>query len=464
MKKVNMKKSLSGAMLGLCAGLLLFSACKKNDGSVISTPPLQVGATVDDSKPLCGSIKGTMLAGKTYTIGCDVVVNQGDTLVLQSGVHVNVTGSYSFTVKGVMISLGTKAAPNWFTVPGVVKTDGPNLNETTDPAFSGKWLGIACDTSCPLLVMKWTHIEFAGGLWGTPTVANVAAGDKSRLILFQNPNGNLIVEDSWLYGCVDDAIRLSSGKFSLMRNTAEKCGYQGGDVFNAKSGSVGDMAYNVFIGTATTGTKASNKGGVGSQTNINMYNNTYVNGGWRQIQTGRGGDVNYEEGAKGSAYNNLIVNCKFGLRIVNNPAADTLNMHYGNSYNYGDSLSIVNQFYPQGYITVPQATDIPAPSTFLPANYTLGAIYNAPSLVGKNDPMFVSFPLPNPSSVGVNGIAHVAGSDFHLKSGSPCIGKGYQSFAPLKAVPLSANYGATEFTMPGKDIGAYQTDGTGNQH
>lgn len=456
-------KKLNQLLLMLSAGAMFVASCKKSDGdnTQISTPPLQIGQTVSDAAPLCGTIKGTMLSGKTYTIGCDVTVNAGDTLLLQSGVHVNVTGNYSITVKGTLISLGTKENPNWFTVPNMTKTDVPTADPSTDPAFSGKWLGIAADTSCKLLVLKWTHLEFGGGNWTNPTVNGVVSGDKSRLVFFQNPNGSLIIEDSWFYGCVDDAVRIAGGKFSIMRNTVEKCGYQGGDVFNAKSGSVGDMAYNLFVGTATTGTKASNKGGLNPQTQINMYNNTYVNGGYRQIQTGRGGCVNYEEGSKGSAYNNLAVNCKFGLRIVNNPAADTANMHYGNSFNYGDSVNIVNQFYPQGYITVPQATDIPLPSSFLPAGYTLGGVYNAPALVGANNPQFVNYPLPSP---GVVNIAYATGFDFHLKATSPCLNKGFTGFAPLAVVPVDPNFGATEITVPGKDIGCYQADGTGNQH
>lgn len=455
-------KTRNHFLLMLAAGAMFATSCKKNDsGTTISTPPLQVGQSVSDAQPLCGAIKGTMLSGKTYTIGCDVVVPAGDTLLLQSGVHVNIAGNYSIAVKGTLISLGTKDNPNWFTVPGMTKTDVASADPSTDPAYSGKWLGINADTSCQLLIMKWTHLEYGGGNWTNPTVNGVKAGDKSRLIFFQNPAGSLIIEDSWFYGCVDDAVRIAGGKFSIMRNTLEKCGYQGGDVFNAKSGSVGDMAYNMFVGTATTGTKASNKGGLNPQTNINMYNNTYVNGGYRQIQTGRGGSINYEEGSKGSAYNNLIVNCRFGLRIVNNPAADTVNMHYGYSYNYGDSINIVNQFYPQGYITVPQPSDMPNPSTFLPANYVLGAPYNAPALVSQNDPQFVSYPLPAP---GVQNITYATGFDFHLKSTSPCIGKGYTSFAPLAVVPVDPNFGATKISMPGKDIGCYQADGSGNQH
>ena len=53
--------------------------------------------------------------------------------------------------------------------------------------------------------------------------------------------------------------------------------------------------------------------------NVRMYNNTIVNSGYRRSAAVRGGSINFEEGAGGMAYNNLIVNCKFGLRVVNNP-------------------------------------------------------------------------------------------------------------------------------------------------
>ncbi len=159
------------------------------------------------------------------------------------------------------------------------------------------------------------------------------------------------------------------------------------------------MAYNFFIGTATNGQKASNKGQAtgAPQTNIVMYNNTFVNGGYRQIQSGRGGCINYEEGAAGKYYNNAAINCKYGFRVVGSPVADVAHLAYGNNYQYADSLSVANQFYPTGYITQPQTTDIPLITTseqYLPANYALGSIYNGSSVVQKNNPMFLNFPLP----------------------------------------------------------------------
>lgn len=426
------------------------------------------GVVLSDAAPLCGSIKGTMLSGKTYTIGCDVIINKGDTVLVQPGVKINITNTAGIVVRGMFISLGSKDNPNWITVAGVTKMDTPGVDPAIDPAYSGKWKGIYCDTSCTLLCLKWTHVEFAGASLGAalaPSLGQKAATNFS--ILFQNPNGYFVMEDSWLYGGVDDPVRISNGKVAFFRNTFEKGGLNGGDFLNAKGGTVGDMAYNLFIGTATSGQKASNKGQpIGApQTNLVMYNCTFVNGGYRQIQTGRGANINYEEGAKGKFFNNVDINCKFGYRIVNTPVADTANITYGNNYKWADSLSVANEFYPTGYITKPQPTDLPAPS-FLPANYTLGAVYDGSSVVQKMNPLFINYPLPVLGGIKLRDISALSNFNFRLQATSPLIGQGYTgiALAPLKVVPVDPVYGVTEYTLPGKDLGCYQYIGTGNQH
>ncbi|MBK0381802.1 hypothetical protein I5M32_02415 [Pedobacter sp. SD-b] len=446
----------------LAGSMAIMASCSKKENTQISTPPLQVGQAVSDTAPLTGSIKGTMLSGKTYTISGDVTVNEGDTLLVQKGVKVYMTNNADVIVKGTLLSLGTKEQPNYFTVKDAVKTNDPNVNPDDDDAYKGLWTGINCDVTCKLLVLKWTHIEFGGGVYTTPPVTGTKANDNSFVVLFQNVDGVFVMEDSWVYGGIDDPIRLKGGKFNLMRNTFEKCGKTGGDVMNAKSGSVGNMAYNLIIGSATTGTKASNKGGAPVQCNVNMYNNTYINGGYRRLESGRGGSVNYEEGSRGNAFNNLIVDCRFGFRVVNDPLADTLNLKYGNTYNYNSTLETANEIYPTGYITKPKPSDIPIPSSFLPASYALGDIYDGSSVVAKNDPKFMNYPLPQSN---FKKISTVGTYDFHLSASSPCVGKGTTTaFSPLNVVPVDPNYGSSEITPPGKDIGAFQTDGTGNQH
>ncbi|MEO6631521.1 MAG: hypothetical protein ABIN13_07365, partial [Mucilaginibacter sp.] len=255
--------------------LLAFASCSKKDKAVISVPLLQVGKPVSNAAPLSGAIKGTMLASQTYTVSGDVTINAGDTLLIQKGVKVNMTNAANFIVKGTLISLGTKDAPITISDPTKTKTTG-NSSAATDPAYVGGWGGIYCDVTCPLLVIKWTHLDFGGAGLAAPPFNGPSTGDQ-YIVYWQNPNGVFVLEDSWLYGSPDDAVRFYGGHINMMRNTLEKCGGEGGDGFNAKGGTQGNMAYNLIIGGATNGTKSANDGAKGSiQTQIAMYNNTYV--------------------------------------------------------------------------------------------------------------------------------------------------------------------------------------------
>src|SRR5580658_10687367 len=74
------------------------------------TPP--AASPINDNAPLSGNIKGTMLSGKTYTLGGDVYVLPTDTLIIQPGVTVNVTNQAGIIVEGTFISTGTQARPN----------------------------------------------------------------------------------------------------------------------------------------------------------------------------------------------------------------------------------------------------------------------------------------------------------------------------------------------------------------
>jgi len=269
----------------------------------------------------------------------------------------------------------------------------------------------------------------------------------------------------------------------MVRNTLEKCGGTGGDGFNAKGGTQGIMAYNLIIGGATNGTKSANDKSTGRQCMIGMFNNTYINDGHRNTGTfgARSGSVEVENNSRALAYNNIIVDCKFGVRIAGGNTvtakvylADTTmgsssdfiqQTGYGYNLFYADAAVLANQFVPtnvaQAVVTHPQATDIPNMASFLGSSYTFGMQYDGSSLVGKNNPMFVNYTLPN---LNYQTQASVDGFDFHLQSASPAVGKGYQGFTVNVNVPVDANFGLTKAVTPGKDLGCYQIDGTGNQH
>ncbi len=464
----------------LAAFALLLNGCKKNhvdqyDLYQYTPPPPK---PISDATPLCGSISGTMLSGKTYTVSCDIYVNPGDSLVIEPGVKVIFQNQAGLIVQGNLFSLGTQDAPIYLTVAGQTKTDVPSVNYTAskDSAFKGFWKGVIGDKTCKYLIMKWTHIEYAGALLGNSVapLLGLAATDNSYGAFFSNGDGYFVFEDSWMYGTVDDAIRVagSGGKFAILRSTFEKCGKTGGDVLNVKAGALGDMAYNFFIGNATNGLKASNAGsGPGiANCEVRVYNNTLINGGWRQIKSGRGGSINFEKLAYGKIFNNLIVNCRWGLRLSSDiPDTNYLyNHNYGNNFYWADSLVVANQIFPYtpGAVTKPVSTDIPNPLSYLPANYKYApcVAYNGAAAVQAVDPQFYNYPLPVTGGYRMQDITAINNFKFTLKATSPCIGKGFTNFSPMMVVPADQKYGVTSYPFPGKDIGCYQFDGTGNQH
>jgi len=480
-KQMNSTYNRSLLLLVILIGTTIMS-CKNSENVTVSEPIFKVGAGISTKTPLSGIIKGTLLSDSVYTVNGDVFINENDTLVIQQGAQVHFPGTavYSFVVKGTLLSLGTKAKPIYFTVPPTKpefeKTDTYGADVTKDPAFKGLWGGILGETTFKSIIIKWTHLEFGGGKEAVSPVSYIANGGVMYTISCKNPAGILVLEDSWIYGSVDDPIRPFGCKFNMMRNTFEKCGLTGGEAFNVKSNCIGNFAYNLIVGMATNGPKASNNGAAPNTpaTNVYFYNNTIVECGFRRSSAGRGGSTSYEENSKGYCYNNLLINCKFGTRVVavtgsylGNAlvAADTANLKYGNNFSYADDVASANQIYPTLMGTKPQPTDIPAPSSFLPAGYKPGQVYDGSSVVGKNNPLFVGFTLPRNTAFNLGDISFVGTSDFHLQATSPAIGKGFTGFTPVETgIPVDKNFGSSEILAPGKDVGAFQSDKTGNQH
>src|SRR5258708_6321504 len=121
-----MKKNILS--LSILSLIVLLSACKKvKDNKDLSKAVVPVASPISDAACLTGSIKGTMLAGKTYTVCGDIFVNDGDTLTIQEGVHLNfglnttTNAPCGLGIKGSFFALGSKDDPIWITYPGVTK-------------------------------------------------------------------------------------------------------------------------------------------------------------------------------------------------------------------------------------------------------------------------------------------------------------------------------------------------------
>ena len=470
-------KALIYILLG--SSLFFFTDCSKSSNQQVSISSqefsagsyIQNGDTLNSKNGSNGrAIEGTLKAGQTYylcSLYADATINAGDTLVVQSGVQVLIVGPTSgagaigtqdhapgIVVNGTFLCLGTKASPNLFTVADASLKSNPALDPqspNTDPSFKGYWGGIQGGSGSGDIIIKWTRFEYLGGL--TPLAAPTRAGLERYGIFVNNPAAHFVLEDCWLYGSANDMIRPAGCQYEIFRNTFEKVGFSAGECVNVKSGSVGDIGYNLVVGGTGNAFKTANAGGLSPQSNMTCYNNTVITTGYRQAQAGEGGSIDFENGGRGYAYNNLLVDCAYGLGIRGGggttPIADTANIRYGYTYNYGDDTTFTYQFLPVGFITVEEPSDINGGDATIP---------------GANNPLFVNYALPRAAGTNFSDADYVGSFNFRLQSGSPAIGKAYTGFQPYALVKVDPVFGVTEITPPGKDIGAYQSDGSGNQH
>jgi len=446
-------KLIYGCALALIAGTL--GACHKEENVNIS-PAKQSASHPITSDTLTGAVNGTLLSGKTYYFSSDITINDKDTLLMQPGSHLCAIGdgklyntSPQITCNGTFLSLGTADSNNYITVPDNMR-NASNIGK-------GLWGGIQCGETSGDVVIKWTHIEFAGGPAGPAADPNVfAPNDPRNSLSYTNINGNVIIEDSWIFGTSDDGMRLLHGHVSVMRNTFEDCGTTGGEGLNLKNGCVGDVGYNLVIGAATNAFKVSNSGGGAVQNKTYLYNNTMLNSGFRQLKAGRGGSIDYEKNAQGKIYNNIIINCRFGMRIT--PDADVANITYNNQFFYANAQSLINQFYSVDGSPLVKKQDGDIMSASPKDNNPRFKLYD----VDQFDYSTVTPPLA--VSAMPMAIVTDANYDFSLLSSSPAYQKGNATlFKAQRTVPQGGALGATTLD-PNVDMGAYPSDGTGNKH
>ncbi len=216
---------------------------------------------------------------------------------------------------------------------------------------------------------------------------------------------------------------------SIKGNVIRHEGSDDGDNINIKKGVTGDVAYNYIWSAANNSIKVVTNGSVlYPQSKINIYNNTIIDGGWRKQGEPTAG-ILIDQFAQATLYNNLIINCVRGIRIT--AEADTIHIkgNYGHNLFYSIVDSTRSGYYPAGDWGKPQPGDILSTG------------------LNNNNPMLVDI------DQNINALSD--NNDAHLQSGSAAIGKGNTS------APYTTGIGT--LMPPGKDIGCYQSDGSGNQ-
>ena len=324
MKKTPFQRSTTIVKLtGLAtAAVLIFSACTKNSSSANSGPQLPAEA-IRGTVISGGNIKGVMLTDSTYTINGDVTVLKGDTLMVQPGATINIPGNHAFYIQGTILSLGTPQQPITFTAP---------------VAQPGQRWGFQAD-SAQGLTFYWTKILWAGG----PD----SSGGTRETIGVSVPIP-VDIEDCWFVGGQDNGIGVSStSTVKVLRNTFLGGGTTDGEAIDFHSGVTGVVAYNVMWGQAGSAIKVFTSSTIQNpQTNVEVYNNTCVDNGFRRGAAEPGRGVLVDAFSQARVYNNLLANNYWSMDVTQ--TADITDTKYGYNFFYVTVDSLRQFMYPAG--------------------------------------------------------------------------------------------------------------------
>ncbi|GHB26347.1 hypothetical protein [Mongoliitalea lutea] len=379
---------------------------------------------------LSGDVSGTLGPDRNYWVTADLFIREGQSLTILEGTNIIVDGtgrpgrSPEINVSGSLYCYGTAEKPIYIGVE--------EEKRTVNNIFRGLWGGIIGTDKAQDMVFEYTTIEFTGAPAeaGSSIVAEgeIDEGEPRYAVYMVNPEGNFIMWHSRIAYTKDDAIRLNGAKTLIAYSEFAFNGETGGESVNTKSGVVGDFCYNIFYSIATNGLKAANSKGRQPQCNNNYYNNTIVNSGWRRAQAGRGGSLNYENGARGEVFNNLVADSRYGLRLFPpDDEPDMANMKWGNHFYFGSDPEMVEGFHPNNGII---GQNIPGwESIVVPDSDVFGG-------VGENDPMFVDYNVGTYTPANFRAVSDAKFINnmfdkFKLRADSPALTGGTTDFSPI---------------------------------
>lgn len=366
-----------------------------------------------------GEVEGVWERNSTITVNGHLIIPEGKSLIIEDGVKViinDTTLGIEILVYGNLYSKGTATNPVVFTV-------ADNLKNSKQ--FPRLWGGILCGPTSKELLIDNTIIEYAGFVTTeeSPSVKagffKGSAGEGLPAINFKNNiDGKVVIINSTFRYLGEDAMYLEGGDIIVANNTIYTQGETGGDAINLKAGCIADVCFNLVYSPNTNALKLSNSGDRTPQCHVVGYNNTIVNAGWRR-PTVKGGSIWLESGVYAELWNNLIVNCRFGIKNNAKEPADERSTH-DYTYYYGYTQECVDNFQDGVKDVVRGAHDI------------------AGTQAQDNDPLFENYPL----STDVNNATFNNSWDFHLKSNSPALSGAKTDF--------SRNFSSKGITINGK--------------
>ena len=339
-----MKKINSFACLLLMAAAASFSTSCENDNinpydtSIVGGQGNYGTVTTAVATYPVGSIvwknDTTLEESMEVPVGASLYIEPGVTVTCKSSVQVPV----EIVVLGNLYCMGTAEKP-------VVIT-----SDTKKPA---DWGGIICGYNSAEVVLNHVEVAYAGA---TPTESSASFQNmlfKTTIdggvpaFHFCNVDGKFVMNNCFFHDNYNDQTYFTGGQGVIINNIFADSGNaaDGGEAINVKAGCKLDIANNIIYNACTNAFKLSNAGNSEQipLTQLNAYNNTMVNCGWRRAKNKKGGSVWIEKSIAPTFVNNLVYDCRYGLRQPNKDGADLKNSRVAPNYYYATTDTGVKQ-------------------------------------------------------------------------------------------------------------------------
>ncbi len=248
----------------------------------------------------------TVILDRHLEIGVDqsLYIHEGATVIAD-----NAELKPEIVVLGNLYVLGTEKKPVTFTVE-----ESSRANR-----FSRNWGGIICGYDSKEVVLENAIIEYGGAQTTEESLSfrhklfKTETGEGVPAFHFCNPQGQFVIVNCTFRYNAEDHTYITGGKSIMMNNRFICNGFDGGEAINYKSECLADIANNLIYDANTNGFKLSNGGFVNVQSHLICYNNTMVNCGWRRPKV-KGGCIWLEDNIWVELYNNLMYDCRWGLK------------------------------------------------------------------------------------------------------------------------------------------------------
>lgn len=302
-------KSIYFKSLLLLPAFALFASCDKEsmkDGIDSGLNPNQPTEGAYPNGAIVWKKDTTVILKDHFLVEADksLYIEEGATIIAS-----NTDVKPEIIVLGNMYCMGTAEKPILFTVDKASKND----------RFSRNWGGIICGYDSKEVYMNHTTIEYGGAITTDNSLSiryelfKTETGEGVPAFHFCNKEGSFVITNSTFRNNAEDHIYITGGKSIVSNSRFITNGYDGGEAINYKSECKADIAYNLIYDANTNAFKLSNAGFEVTQSHIFCYNNTILNTGWRRPKV-KGGSIWLEQTVIAELYNNLVADCRWGLK------------------------------------------------------------------------------------------------------------------------------------------------------